>query len=102
MAPSSDGPRRVGRGARIFRTLLRLLPLDFRSVHGREMQQVFEAQRHERRQDGLPGVLRLWAEAALDILRTAPREHLAMLRQDVASRCTRKSRCPSPRRRSAR
>ena len=70
---------------RIFRALLRLLPLDFRIEHGREMEQVFQAQRRDARGEGtLRAVARLWLETAHDLLTTAPRQHVAMLRQDVA------------------
>jgi hypothetical protein len=67
---------------RFFRMLLRLLPLDFRADHGREMEQVFRAQRHETR--GLRGLLRLWSETVQDVLATAPLQHFHVLRQDVA------------------
>jgi putative ABC transport system permease protein len=73
------------RADRLFRALLRLLPLDFRSAHGREMEQVFRAQRGDARGGGtLLTLARLWIETVQDILTTAPREHVAVLRQDVA------------------
>ncbi len=77
-----DPRRRKARGERTFRLLLRLLPFDFRANYGVEMEQVFREQRRERSGGGVLGLLRLWAEAVRDVLRTAPREHLAMLRQD--------------------
>jgi hypothetical protein len=40
----ADAPNRRSAGSRIFRSLLRLLPFDFRVEHGREMEQVFRAQ----------------------------------------------------------
>jgi hypothetical protein len=67
---------------RVFGLLLRLLPWDFRVDHGREIEQVFRAQRREMR--GLRGLLRLWGETVQDVLTTAPLQHLHLLRQDVA------------------
>ena len=77
-------PGRRSRGSRIFRALLRLLPFDFRVEHGREMEQVFQAQRQGARDEGtVRAVARLWFETVHDLLTTAPRQHAAMLRQDV-------------------
>ena len=71
------------RAERVFRALLRLLPLDFRNEHGREMEQVFRAQRGDAG-DGTPlTVARFWLDTAQDVLRTAPAEHLAILKQDT-------------------
>src|SRR6266853_315274 len=73
------------RATRIYRTLLRLLPFDFRSDFGPEMETVFHEQHREAgRRNGTPGVLRLWWETIVGIFRTAPGEHLAMFRQDAA------------------
>jgi macrolide transport system ATP-binding/permease protein len=36
----AEAPNRRSAGSRIFRSLLRLLPFDFRVEHGREMEQV--------------------------------------------------------------
>jgi putative ABC transport system permease protein len=70
---------------RFFRALLRLLPFDFRLEHGREMEQLFRAQRHEAREEGtVRAVARLWFETVHDLLTTAPRQHASMLRQDAA------------------
>src|SRR5215470_862947 len=69
---------------RLYRGLLRLLPFDFRSDFGPEMETVFREQQEEaRRRGGRPGVLRLWWETISGIFRTAPAEHWAMLRQDA-------------------
>jgi putative ABC transport system permease protein len=66
-----------------FRTLLRLLPAEFRGDFGREMEQVFVEQREKaEREGGKMGVWRLWWETAKGIFTTAPREHFSMLRQD--------------------
>jgi hypothetical protein len=48
----AEAPNRRSAGSRIFRSLLRLLPFDFRVEHGREMEQVFRAQRQGARDDG--------------------------------------------------
>ena len=82
------------RATRIYRALLRLLPFDFRSDFGPEMETVFEEQHKEAgRRNGTKGVLCLWWETIVGIFRTAPAEHLAMFRQDAgfALRMMRKS-----------
>ncbi len=82
------------RASRIYRALLRLLPFDFRSDYGPEMETVFQEQHQEaERRKGATGVLRLWWETIVGIFRTAPGEHLAMFRQDAgfALRMMRKS-----------
>ncbi len=69
---------------RIFRTLLRLMPADFRSDYGRDMEHVFEDQAREARdQGGSAGVARVWWETLTGIFTTAPREHWEMLSQDT-------------------
>lgn len=71
--------------ARIYRALLRLLPFDFRSDYGPEMESVFHEQHSTAsRREGKAGVLRLWWETIAGIFRTAPGEHLAMFRQDAS------------------
>ena len=82
------------RATRVYRALLRLLPFDFRSDFGPEMEIVFQEQHKEAgRRNGTTGVLRLWWETIVGIFRTAPGEHLAMFRQDAgfALRMMRKS-----------
>ena len=70
---------------RIFRFLLRAFPSDFRGNFGPEMEQAFRDQRREAvEEQGKIGLLRLWWEGLAGIVRTAPREHWAMLKQDVA------------------
>jgi len=74
--------------------MLRLLPGEFREAHGREMEQTFRAERADAARDGgRPGILLVWLDAVAGIVRTAPREHAARLRQDVgyAVRLMRKS-----------
>src|SRR5437879_3660950 len=82
------------RATRVYRALLRLLPFDFRSDFGPEMETGFTEQHKEAgRRNGTTGVLRLWWETVVGIFRTAPAEHLAMFRQDAgfALRMMRKS-----------
>ena len=82
------------RATRLYRALLRLLPFEFRSDFGPEMETVFHEQHKEvKRREGATGVFRLWWETTAGIFRTAPAEHLAMFRQDsrFALRMMRKS-----------
>ena len=73
-----------GRALRAFRLLLRLLPFDLRFDHGSEMEQVFREQhRDAARAGGRATLLRVWLDAARDILATAPREHLSDARLDA-------------------
>ena len=76
--------RPPSRTDRLFRALLRAFPFDFRTDHGREMEQTFRAQRREAHQEGNMAALHGsgWRRSA-DVFTTAPREHLAILRQDV-------------------
>ena len=51
------------------------------------MEQTFRAQRREAHQEGsLTALARLWLETIRDVFTTAPREHVAILRQDVGVR----------------
>ena len=68
---------------RLFRSLLRLFPFEFRSDYGRDMEHTFADQRREAEREGAPGILRLWWETLAGIFTTAPREHWEMLRQDA-------------------
>lgn len=70
-------------GDRWFRRLLRILPGDFRSDYGGEIEQVFREQRREAAARGKGTVMRVWAEAIAAMLAIGPREHLAQLWQDV-------------------
>ena len=78
------GAKNETRQDKIFRSLLRLFPFDFRSDYGRDMQHTFADQRREAERSGAPGVLRLWWETLRGIFTTAPREHWEMFRQDAA------------------
>src|SRR3954464_9882366 len=71
-------------GDRIFAGLLRLLPFDFRSEFGGEMEEVFREQRAETAVRRGPAALaKMWATTVGDIFRMAPREHLSVLAQDA-------------------
>jgi putative ABC transport system permease protein len=77
-------PRPPSWSQRVFHALLRVLPIDFRNEHGPEMEQVFRAQRQDARAEGTRrAAVRLWLDTVEDLLTTAPRQHAAMLRQDV-------------------
>lgn len=68
-----------------FRRLLKLLPADFQADYARDMERTFDAQHREASQRrGVRGVAALWWETLRDLLRTAPREHLDQLGQDVS------------------
>jgi len=74
-----DASRRRG-----FRSLLRLLPFDFRADFGDEIEAAFEEQQREAQQEG--GARRstwLWLRTAVDTVRLAVLEHWDLLRQDV-------------------
>ncbi|HEY7181965.1 MAG TPA: ABC transporter permease, partial [Blastocatellia bacterium] len=69
---------------RAYRLLLRILPFEFRGDFGGEMEEVFRDQQAEAsRRRGAAGLLALWSETIWGIFRTAPREHIAILRQDA-------------------
>src|SRR3990172_164952 len=81
-AAMSTGKSRIA--DRLLKFLVRLFPFDFRADHGREIEQTFRAQQRDTEREGKAGLWRLWMEFVAGIFRTAPREHLAILRQDVA------------------
>ena len=69
---------------RAYRLLLRVLPFQFRSDFGQEMEQTFRDQAASAaRREGKAGLLRLWLETIAGIFRVAPSEHWQMLRQDT-------------------
>ena len=69
---------------RIYRKLMGVLPQDFRSEFGGEMELVFHDQRVELEQDhGWRALLKMWWAAIVDIFRSAPREHWNILSQDL-------------------
>ena len=67
---------------RILRAVLRLLPSEFRGAYQREIESTFRAERRDAH--GQLGLLRIWAATLADIVRTAPGEHLDILRRDLA------------------
>ena len=68
---------------RLYRALLRLFPAEFRGDFGDQMADDFREQRADAAAGG-PTLARLWTRTALDIVRSAPREHLDVLRRDAA------------------
>src|SRR5579859_4036821 len=67
-----------------YRLLLRVLPFDFRSDFGRDMERTFHDQAAGvAKREGNAGLLRLWAETIVGIFRVAPGEHWQMLKQDT-------------------
>jgi putative ABC transport system permease protein len=68
---------------RWFRRLLRILPFDFRSDYGRDMEQVFRDQHRDAAARGSLSVARVWTANAGAVLAIGPREHAAQLAQDV-------------------
>jgi putative ABC transport system permease protein len=74
----------MSRQLRLFTRLVRaLFPEDFRVDYESEMTRTFRAQHRDARGSGLRAVARLWWDTVGDFVRTAPREHVAQLRQDV-------------------
>src|SRR5262245_2377533 len=70
---------------RAIRALVRAFPFDFRADHGRALEQTLRAQHREASESGRLGSLfRLWTDIVRDVITTAPREHLAILKQDTA------------------
>jgi len=66
---------------RWFHRLIRLFPLEFRSEFEPEMEAVFDEQRRAAPTPRLRW--RLWVRTLIDTLRSAPREHLDVIRQDA-------------------
>src|SRR5215472_2893152 len=68
---------------RLFRTLVRVLPFDFRTNYAGEMEGVFRAQHREvEERGGFLDALQLWKETIFGIFTTAPREHWQILTSD--------------------
>src|SRR5262245_9925915 len=67
---------------RLFRTLTRLLPAEFRGDYGREMEAHFRDARRE--SGGGLGLARLWLATIADVVRTAPSEHWDVLARDLS------------------
>lgn len=69
---------------RLYRSILRLLPSDFRNEFADDMEETFRQQRaHARRDRGSFALLRMWGATILDIVRMAPREHFSVLSHDT-------------------
>jgi putative ABC transport system permease protein len=69
---------------RCYRALLGLLPMDFRTEFGEDMEETFRAQHAETsRERGTAGLLGMWWATLRDIVSMAPREHLQVLVQDT-------------------
>jgi len=68
---------RLTLGARLYRRLLRLYPREFQEEYGAEMARLYR----DRAKD--EGVLGLWLDLLADVVRTAPREQLTVLMQDI-------------------
>ncbi|HYL64592.1 MAG TPA: ABC transporter permease [Candidatus Methylomirabilis sp.] len=70
---------------RLFRTLVRLLPFDFRTNYEGEMEGVFQEQHREvEERGGFLEALKLWKETVFGVFTTAPREHWQILTSDCA------------------
>jgi putative ABC transport system permease protein len=71
------------RADRLFRLLLRLFPSEFRGEFGDEMSAVFGDARADAAAAGRLGILRLWCRTLGGSIKTAPREHAAVLVRDA-------------------
>ncbi len=72
------------RADRLYRAVMRILPFDFRSEFGEEMEEVFRQQRIEAESErGLKALWTMWRIGIADIFTMAPREHLSILSQDL-------------------
>ena len=67
---------------RLFRLLMRMLPSELRADYAREMESHFRSERSEA--GGRAGMLRLWGSTVVDVLRTAPAEHIDILGRDLS------------------
>jgi hypothetical protein len=68
---------------RVYRLLLLIYPLEFRREYGPHMAQLFrDCCRAADTRDGRPGLWRLWLRTLLDLVQTAPKEHLENLRKE--------------------
>lgn len=74
----------MSRQLRLFHRLVRVFfPEDFRADYESEMTRTFRAQHSEAHAGGARAMGRLWWETLAGFARTAPREHVAQLAQDV-------------------
>ena len=72
----------MGMPDRFFRALLRALPAEFRGAYEREMAATFRAERRAAADSA--SVARVWVTTIADVFRTAPGEHLDILRRDLS------------------
>ena len=71
------------RGQKFFRVILLAYPREFRREFGPDMAQIFrDCYRAEEKNNGPLGIWRLWLRTLLDMVRTAPKEHLEELGKD--------------------
>jgi putative ABC transport system permease protein len=68
---------------RFYSSLLRILPFDFRSEFGDDMEETFREQRAAGARRGSVALLKMWWATIVDIVRMAPREHVSVLAQDT-------------------
>src|SRR5687768_5897606 len=66
---------------RQFKALMRMLPAEFRGDYEREMSATFRAERRDAH--GPLRLTRVWGATVVDVFRTAPAEHLDILRRDL-------------------
>ncbi len=74
----------MSRQLRLFRRLVRVIfPEDFRVDYETEMTRTFRAQHRDANEVGARALARLWWDTIAGFVRTAPREHVTQLKQDV-------------------
>jgi predicted permease len=76
-------PRGTSWAERIYRSLLRCYPGEFRDEYQQEMLQAFRDRLAHDRAGGRRPLLRLWGQVLADSVLRAPGEHLDVLRQDL-------------------
>ena len=67
---------------RMFRALLRVLPAEFRGDYEQELSATFRAER--RAASSTRDLARIWMTTVADVFRTAPAEHLDILKRDLS------------------
>src|SRR6266849_4170503 len=71
------------RSQKLFQLILLAYPREFRRQYGPDMTQVFrDCYREEKRTGDPRSVWRLWLHTLLDLIRTAPKQHLEKLGED--------------------
>ncbi len=69
---------------RLYRSLLRLLPFEFRAEYGRDMEQAFADEEGDvRARRNVTEILDFWLRTVRDFARTAPQQHWDILWQDM-------------------